>query len=49
MEIPGKTFEKIIHWGLNAYITDNNIMKEMQHRFKPNKVTTITITATYEK
>ncbi len=33
---------------LNAYITDNKIIHERQHGFRPNKGTTIAITTTYE-
>ncbi len=46
--MPGKTYEKVLQGRLNAYITDNNIIEEKQHGFRPNKGTTTAITTTYE-
>ena len=48
LETPGKLYEKIIQGRLNAYLTDNNIIKERQHGFRPKKGTTTAIAITHE-
>ncbi len=48
LDVPGNIFEKLLEGRLNAYITDNEIIHERQHSFRPNKGTTIAITTTYE-
>ncbi len=48
LEVPGKICEKVLQGRQNAYSTDNNIIKERQHGFRPNKGTTTAVTTTYE-
>ena len=48
LETAGKLNENIIQGRLNAYLTDNNIIKDRQHGFRPNKGTTTAIDITYE-
>ena len=48
LEIPGKLYEeRFVQERLNAYLNDNNIIKDGQHGFRSNKGTT-TATVTYE-
>ncbi len=48
LEVPGKSFEKIIQARLNSFLTENNILKERQHGFRTYKGTHTAITTIYE-
>ncbi len=43
-----KIFERIIQARLNTFLSENNIVKERQHGFRPYKGTHTTSTITYE-
>ncbi len=45
---PDKIFERIIQARLNTFLSENNILKERQHGFRPYKGTHTAITITYE-
>ncbi len=49
LETPGKILEKVILSRLNAFITDNKIINDRQHGFRPNRGTTTAIASTYEE
>ncbi len=46
--MPGKLFEKIIQGRLNSFLIENNVLKDRQHGFRPQKGTTTAIATTYE-
>ncbi len=48
LEVPGKIFERIIQARLNTFLSENNILEERQHGFRPYKGTHTAITITYE-
>ncbi len=48
LEVPGKIFERAILARLNTFLSENNILKERQHGFRPYKGTSTAITTTYE-
>ncbi len=48
LEVPGKLFEKIIQGRLNSFLIENNVLKDRQHSFRPQKGTTTAIATTYE-
>ncbi len=48
LEVPGKIYEKIILGRLNAFLIDNNVIKERQHGFRPKKGTSTAIATSYE-
>ncbi len=49
LEVPGKIFEKLLLSRLDAYISDNNIIKDRQHGFRKLKGITAAIATAYEK
>lgn len=48
LEVPGKMYERIILGRLNTFLAENNIIKDRQHGFRPQKGTTTAITIIYE-
>ncbi len=48
LEVPGKIFERLIQARLNTFLSENNVLKERQHGFRPYKGTSTAITTTYE-
>ncbi len=48
LEVPGKILERIIVARLNTFLSENNVIKERQHGFRPYKGTHTAITTTYE-
>ncbi len=48
LEIPGKLFEKILLDRLNAFLLEQQILKEREHGFSPRKGTNPAIAVTYE-
>ncbi len=49
LEAPGKLYQKVILSRLNAFIVENNIMKDRQHGFRSKRRTTTAIASTYAK
>lgn len=41
LEVPGKIYERVVQGRLNAFLNDNNIIKDRQHGFRPQKWTII--------
>ncbi len=48
LEVPGKIYERIIQGRINAFLSDNNIIKDRQHGFRPQKGTSTAITIIHE-
>lgn len=48
LEVPAKIYEKIILQRLNFFLSDNDVIKDRQHGFRPLKGTTTAITVNYE-
>lgn len=48
LELPGKLLEKIILQKLNIFLATNNIIKDRQHGFRPQRGTTTAIAVIYE-
>ena len=48
LEVPGKIYERVVQGRLNAFLNDNNIIKDRQHGFRPLKGTSTALTIIHE-